>query len=141
MKKQFMMKLFLNIIFMFFLSNIAYSAEFKDGVTHISQQEFMQKITEENVVVIDVRTEKEYRSAHIEGAINLPHKSILANPSLLEPYFEKDMIFHCHSGVRAKIITDYLIESGLQKNQLKLFHLKGDMRAWRARNLPLVRDK
>lgn len=114
------------------------AAEFKDGVTHLTQDEFMSKSKEPNVVVIDVRTIREYRSGHIENAINHPHKNILKNVTLLDQYVGKELIFYCHSGIRVKIITDYVRETKYVKNA-KLFHLKGDMRAWRARRLPLVK--
>ncbi|MGH1428567.1 MAG: rhodanese-like domain-containing protein [Arenicella sp.] len=114
------------------------AAEFKDGVTHLSQKEFMEKVKEPNVVVIDVRTVREYRRGFIEGAINHPHKTILKDVTILDQYVGKDLIFYCHSGVRAKILTDYVRETKKVKDA-RLFHLKGDTRAWRARGLPLVK--
>ena len=115
--------------------SLSYAAEFKDGVTHISQAEFMEKIKEPTVVVIDVRTKREYEKGHIEGAINHPHKLILKESSILDQYVGKDIIFHCHTGVRAKIVTDYVRGSKIE--EARLFHLKGDYRAWRARGLPI----
>lgn len=115
-------------------SHFAQAAEFKDGVTHISQAEFMEKVKQPNVVVIDVRTKREYVRGHIEGAINHPHRAILKDSSVLDQYAGKDIIFYCHTGVRVKIVTDYVRGSKIE--EARLFHLKGDMRAWRARNLP-----
>jgi len=116
-------------------ASLSYAAEFKHGVTHISQAEFMEKIKESNTVVIDVRTRREYEKGHIEGAINHPHKLILKDSSVLDQYVGKDIIFHCHTGVRAKIVTDYVRGSKIE--EARLFHLKGDYRAWRARGLPI----
>jgi len=126
------------LLLCFFMQSI-HGAEFKDGVIHLSQQEFLEKISEENVVVIDVRTVKEYQDGHIEGAINYPHRSLLKDSSLLNKYQGKDLIFYCHTGVRAKKVTDYLLRS--KTEDARLFHLKGDMRAWRARGLPIVKVK
>jgi len=131
----------LTVLFLMLLtcSLCAQAAEFKDGVTHLSQKEFTDKIKDPNVVVIDVRTPREYRAGYIEGAINHPHRAILKDSTVLDQYKGKDLIFYCHSGVRAKIVTDYVI--GTQVEKANLFHLKGDMRAWRARSLPVVKPE
>ncbi len=126
------------LAFIAFSSQQVLAAEFKDGVTHLTQKEFMEKVKEPNVVVIDVRTVREYRRGYIEGAINHPHKTLLKDVTLLDQYEGKDLIFYCHSGIRAKIITDYVRKAKKVKDA-RLFHLKGDTRAWRARNLPLVK--
>ena len=121
------MKVVLRNVFILLLiafASLSYAAEFKDGVTHISQAEFMEKIKEPNVVVIDVRTKREYVKGHIEGAINHPHKLILKDSSVLDQYAGKDIIFHCHTGIRAKIVTDYVRGSKIE--EARLFHLKGD---------------
>ena len=126
------------VLFFMVFASLAYAAEFKDGVTHISQEEFMEKVQQPNVVVIDVRTVREYEKGHIEGAINHPHKGILKDSSILDQYAGKEIIFYCHTGVRAKIVTDYVRGSKIE--EARLFHLKGDYRAWRARGLPLVKS-
>ena len=123
------------IIFLLVFVSKSYAAEFKNGVTHINQAEFIEKVKEPNVVVIDVRTKREYEKGHIPGAINHPHKSILKDSSVLDQYKGKAIIFHCHTGVRAKIVTDYVRGSKIEES--RLFHLKGDYRAWRAKNLPI----
>ena len=136
------MKVVLRNVFILLLiafTSLSYAAEFKDGVTHISQAEFMEKIKEPNVVVIDVRTKREYKKGHIEGAINHPHKLILKDSSVLDQYAGKDIIFHCHTGIRAKIVTDYVRGSKIE--EARLFHLKGDYRAWRARDLPIKKGE
>jgi len=132
------MKIIVNSLSLWLLvvfASWSYAAEFKDGVTHINQTEFMEKVKEPNVVVIDVRTKREYEKGHIEGAINHPHKLILKDTSILDQYIGKELIFHCHTGIRAKIVTDYVRGSKIE--EARLFHLKGDYRAWRARGLPI----
>ncbi len=117
-------------------SNSALSADKKHGVTHISQEEFIDKTATSNTVFIDVRTHREYLDGYIEGAINIPHTDILNNTALLDNPKNKDIIFYCHSGVRAKKVTDHLRKASYIEDE-KLFHLKGDIRAWRARGKPL----
>ena len=105
-------------------------------VIHLSQDEFVQKIEQPNVVIIDIRTPREYAAGHIEGAINHDHQDLLRDSSILDQYGENDLVFYCHTGVRVKRVTERLKKA----NRLRQFyHLKGDMRAWRARGLPLVK--
>ena len=129
--------LFHTVLFLCLYMHSIPAAEFKEGVTHLSQQEFLEKIIEKNVVVIDVRTVREYQDGHIEGAINHPHRSLLKDSSILDQYQGMDLIFYCHTGVRVKKVTDYVLDS--KAKGARLFHLKGDMRAWRARSLPIVK--
>lgn len=120
--------------------NIAsFSADYRNGVTHLSQQETIEKIKadQDNVVLIDVRTPREYKNGHLKNAINIPHKNILNNLNLLDQYKDKDIILYCHSGVRVKKVTDVATQN---KNKHQLFHLKGDYRAWRARGLEVIKE-
>jgi len=128
----------LTIVFALALIGVSgcYAAELKDGVTHLSQTEFKDKATQVGTVVIDIRTDREYKSGHIKGAKHIPITEIFANISLLDEYRGKDLVFYCHSGVRVRRLTDYLREIE-HPNQSQLFHLKGDMRAWAARRLPI----
>lgn len=100
------------------------------GVIHLSQQEFKDKIAADtkNVAVIDVRTPSEFKRGRVPGAINIPHDQILDNISLLDKFADKDIVFYCHSGTRVGRVTDYLEDA----NYSKVYHLKGDYRAWRA---------
>jgi len=100
-------------------------------VTHISQEELAEKRKDPNTVLIDIRTQKEVDDGFIPGAIHIPITGIMSNVSLLDEHLGKDLVFYCHSGVRAKRLTDYL-QDIKHPSQDKLYHLKGDMRAWRA---------
>lgn len=115
------------------LSSIgAYAADKKDGVTHISQQELAEKVKDPNVVLIDIRTQGEVNQGYIDGAVHLPIAKIINNQSLLDEYKDKDIVFYCHTGVRVSKLTEFLQQAN-HPSKDKLFHLKGDMRAWRAR--------
>jgi len=137
MKKNYLQLMAL-VLIMFLHLSVAQSADLKNGVTHLSQTEFVEKAQQEGAVVIDVRTEREFKQGHIEGSINLSHDDIIENISLLDPYKGKDLVFYCHSGVRVKVLTDYLREVAFTDDK-HLFHLKGDIRAWRSRGRSLVK--
>lgn len=146
MKSSVIKFLIVSVTLIFISTGVLHSAEVKDGVTHISQAEFQKKTSQSGgsvndkklaeSVVIDIRTSEEYNRGHIKGAKHIPLASILGNTSLLDKYQNKDLIFYCHSGVRVKRLTDYLQEKESSK-KIRLFHLKGDMRAWIGRGLPV----
>lgn len=110
----------------------AYTADFKNGVTHINHQELAEKIKDPNVILIDIRTKEEVNEGFIAGAVHIPITGIAKDISLLDEYIGKDLVFYCHVGARVRSLTDHLQRID-HPSKDKLYHLKGDMRAWRAR--------
>lgn len=123
----------LRFFFVIFLGTFdVYAADIENGVTHINQQELEAKLNDSNTVLIDIRTQEEVEQGFIPGAKHIPLAQIKNNISLLDEYADKDLIFYCHSGTRVRKLTDYLQEID-HSSKDSLHHLKGDMRAWRAR--------
>ena len=110
----------------------AYAADYKNGVTHLSQQEMAEKLKDPNSVLIDIRRQDELDEGYIAGAVHVPIEKVMIDISLLDEYLDKDLIFYCHVGERVSVLTDFLQDIG-HPSKDKLYHLKGDMRAWRAR--------
>jgi phage shock protein E len=52
-------------------------------------------------LIVDVRTEQEYQSGHIEGALHKPYDEIDAGISKLLPDKSQHIIVYCARGVRA----------------------------------------
>ncbi len=115
-------------------SQVSYSGE----NTSISQEELLTRIQQNdaNLAIIDIRTVREFNNGHVPGAINLPHRDILKNSALLEEYLDKDIVLYCHSGVRVGKVLRGVSGLGSLKSKA-LIHLKGDYRAWHARQLPI----
>jgi len=130
----------LSILFAFLLSmslgNVN-AADYVNGVTHLNQTELVEKLKDPNAVLIDIRTQAELNEGYIAGAVHLPISEIANDLSLLDPYLNKDLIFYCHVGSRVNALTNYLQNIG-HPSKGNLFHLKGDIRAWKARGKPLV---
>jgi len=98
-------------------------------VTHINQQELAEKMKESSSVLIDIRTLAEVRRGVIPGSIHVPITEIQRDPSVLDEYLGKDLVFYCHSGVRVNALTEYL-QLLDHPSKEKLFHLKGDYSEW-----------
>ena len=71
----------------------------------------------EKYLILDVRTKKEYELSHIEGAINIPLDELREN-ILNETEKNKEIIVHCHSGLRSYIACRILKENGFNCKNL-----------------------
>ena len=120
------------------LSAYVMSSTQTEHVTHLSQEEFSEFSKQPNTIVIDVRTPGEFSAGYIPDAINIPHRDIISGKITLGQYKDKNIVFYCHSGVRAKIVTDYL-KLNPSINEQQIFHLKGDFRAWQAKGKTIIR--
>lgn len=61
-----------------------------------------------NYVIIDVRTNEEYNTGHLENAINIPYNEILS----YNFDNEKTILVYCKSGTRSKKAYEILTEIG-----------------------------
>lgn len=84
-------------------------------------------------VVIDVRSQGEYRGGHVPGAINVPYTEISTHLDELQAYRDRDIVLYCKSGRRAAIAKKSLSDAGFTR----LLHLSGDMDGWRRDGLPV----
>jgi len=72
-------------------------------------QEDAYKMMEEDVVILDVRTNEEYQEGHIENAINIPLDEITDDIDLDE---DKKILIYCQSGNRSKEASSKLYSLG-----------------------------
>lgn len=79
----------------------------------ISQEEAKRIMdTEDDYVIIDARTEAEFREGHIEGAILIPEYEITERAEKEIPEKETLILVYCRSGRRSKIAADALVSLG-----------------------------
>ena len=62
------------------------------------------------MTVIDVRTETEWDTGHLEGAIHIEWQDILKIPSDIQK--DEEIFLYCRSGNRSGKATKILIEAG-----------------------------
>jgi phage shock protein E len=100
----------------------------------ISQEEFAKKIEGDNKpLILDVRSLNEFLMGHVPGAINIPHNQITKRLNEIIAYKEKEIVVYCRSGFRAGFAEKDLETAGFTR----LFHLAGDMNAWKKNNKPI----
>lgn len=86
------------------------------SVITLSQNDLAAKMSEESVVVIDVRTPSEVSEGYIKGA----HQFIDINGSSFETEIgkldkSKTYIMYCRSGGRSSRAADYMVNNGFSK--------------------------
>ena len=68
--------------------------------------------TEENYVILDVRTAQEFASGHIPGAALLPNETIGTEDIPLLPDQDQLILVYCRSGNRSKQAAEKLAQLG-----------------------------
>ena len=78
----------------------------------IDAEEAKEMMENEDVIIVDVRTEEEFEEQHIEGAILIPDYEIedLAEEKL--PDKEATILVYCRTGRRSENASRALIEMG-----------------------------
>lgn len=104
-------------------------------IKQISPQELTFLMNKEQGVTLDIRKEKEYKTAHILDAVSLPNEKITENGfNSLEKYKDKPIIVVCAAGMSAVPVANKLFKSGFSKVSV----LKGGMNSWTGAGLPVA---
>ena len=105
MKYILMIALVIGGLFMFMQSSNANQT--------MKYEELQNKLnTQENFVLLDVRTQEEFDAGHIAGAILLPYDEINLKAATVLPDKEKEIVLYCRSGRRSAIAKKALVELG-----------------------------
>ena len=79
----------------------------------ISAEEAKQIMdTEEDYIIIDARTDEEFATGHIEGAILIPEYEIAVRAEKELPDKDALILVYCRSGRRSKIASEELVKLG-----------------------------
>lgn len=93
----------------------------------ISQEEAKERMdTEENVIILDVRTEEEFAEGHIPGAVCIPNETIEETVTEQLPDKEQLILVYCRSGNRSKQASEKL--AGMGYSNVKEF---GGINTWK----------
>jgi rhodanese-related sulfurtransferase len=96
--------------------------------------ELVKRIKSNNApVVVDTRSEFEFKRGHIPGAINAPVRKIMLNRASLPPDKTREMVVHCEHGQRGALARFFLGLYGYRNTA----PLEGDLEDWKKAGLPL----
>lgn len=83
-------------------------------VTTITAEEAKTILDNEDVILVDVRTQEEFDAGYIEGAILLPDYDIEANAEKILTDKDTKILVYCRSGRRSAAAAEKLVDMGYQ---------------------------
>ncbi len=92
------------------------------GIKQITPRELEQK---KGMMILDVRSDKEYEQGHIPGAVHVPLSDIGDKVKKLKK--DKDLVVYCRSGNQSIWAIKRLMGMGYKN----LYNLKGGYSAWK----------
>lgn len=104
------------------------------GVPGLSPYAATQLMNEGDVLLLDVRDEKEFKTGHIKGARSMPVNQIDKQIHDIEKYKDRDVVVYCDNGMRTNRVTGKLKKQGFSKLQT----ISGGLVGWQKANLPVV---
>jgi len=100
----------------------------------VSAKQAKELIDNSNAVVLDVRSNYEYSSGHLDNAIHIPVNQIGARIDELKDFKESNVVVYCLSGYRSAIACEVLAEKGY-----KVFNMARGIGDWNRSGYKLVR--
>jgi len=109
--------------------------EDKDQLEPLEQNELMERMKNNEILLIDVRPAEEFQSGHISGAINLPMNRLKDEIEKLPQ--EKEIIAYCRGPY---CVLSILAVKELREKGKNVRRLKTGFPEWKLANLPVEKD-
>ncbi|MFI5188365.1 MAG: rhodanese-like domain-containing protein [Chitinophagales bacterium] len=84
--------------------------EFFKNLLGVGSKLNIEELLAKGAVIVDVRTEREFKGGHIRGSVNIPLDKLPKNISKLKK--NKPVITCCASGMRSSTAKNILISNG-----------------------------
>ena len=107
------------------------------GGQKLSINEATQMINRDKAVLVDLRSEQEYKAGHVVDAINIPYGTLKTRMNELDKYKERPIILICKMGQHSGAAGMSLTKAGFATVK----NIKGGMAEWGAAHLPTVKSK
>ena len=105
-------------------------------IKQLSTQQMTFLINRESGVVVDSRSEKDFKAGHIVDAEHLGNEKVSKNDfASLEKHKDKPIIVVCSAGLSASKVASQLAKAGFTKVSI----LKGGMSAWLSAGLHVTK--
>lgn len=106
-----------------------------NGIRHVDVTEAQTLITTNpDIIVLDVRTGREFRAGHIDGAININYFSLSFRGKIRELDATKTYLIHCKSGHRSGRAAPIMKAEGIDV----VIHMDGGFDAWKEAGLAVA---
>ena len=117
---------------LFFFSGPQSSGGHAEAIQRIAPATYMQEISRETHLLLDVRTPEEFAGGYITGAVNIPVQSLASR--LSEIPRDQPIVIYCRSGNRSALAAEILADAGYST-----VYDMGGIQAWQAQGLPVTR--
>ena len=105
-------------------------------VKAVSPAEATRLLNHENAIMIDMRSDKDYRDGHIVNAVQMSDgKGDI--PATLNKHRERPVIVYCQRGQQSTAVCNSLSKQGFES----VYNLQGGVLAWQKAELPLSKNQ
>ena len=118
------------LAFLFFITLVTFTSckeKSEPKITTISAEEMQSLLEAENVKLIDVRTEEEYKDGFIPGAQNIDFLSPTFYEDIKSLDKNESVIVYCKTGNRSARCANELVKQGF----VKIYDLEGGYSKWK----------
>jgi rhodanese-related sulfurtransferase len=104
----------------------------RDALEAVDATELMERLSNENVIVLDVRPEEEYRAGHIPGALSVPVDTLEAALQTLPR--DREIVAYCRGPYC--VFSDEAVAL-LRSHGYRARRLQQGLPDWRAAGYPI----
>lgn len=119
-------KVLLSLLFVStLLSAPCWAAESYKDISPRQVKDMLDK-GKKGVILLDVRTNREYISGHLKNSILIPIQVLKERIDEISAFKDKELIIYCAVGGRSSRTASYLTNSGFNK----VYNMSGGINAW-----------
>ena len=107
----------------------------KPNYTEVSSNSAYELIQNSKPLVLDVRTEAEYKRGHLENAVLIPVQQLQARLNELLSYKDQDILVYCATGNRSTVASKIMLDSGFTR----IHNMRYGIYQWNKDKYPVVR--
>jgi rhodanese-related sulfurtransferase len=108
-------------------------SRFTRKYTQVNAAQAVQVLNKDNVIILDVREQRELQSGVIKGARTIPVSEVSKHLADFEKNKNHPFLVYCGSGNRSGYACNTLIKNGFDD----VYNLTGGIMSWKSENLPL----
>lgn len=105
------------------------------GINSVGPIEAVELMNRQSAVVLDVRTDDEFKAGHVVNAVHVPVGLLSGRLQELDKFKTQPVVVYCHTGHRSAQACAVLRKEGFAS----IYKMAGGMTAWQKANLPVVK--
>lgn len=113
------------------LASVVYA--YAEGLISVGEARKMLWENPKDLLVLDVRTKREFDAGHLPGAINMDFFGPLFEREVNALDRDRPIIIYCQTGRRSESATEIFKKAGFSK----VSNLKGGFKAWKSAAYPV----